>query len=172
MSTLQSLISYVDEIYVSYGAPDKIYGNDSRQIDKITRLASENNLILLPSRIRHIGTDRCGTVLKNIKDFLNTQVEILFNAEADGILRSRKRVTGVKLKDGTNLYADYVILAPGREGSRWLEKETRRLRLTILRNPVDIGVRVETSAPVFEHLTKITDRAETHFRVEKHFRTG
>jgi hypothetical protein len=141
---------------VNYGAPNKIYGDNSGEIHAIAKLASENNLTLLPSRIRHIGTDRCGTVLKNIKDFLNTHVEILFNAEAGVILRSRKRVTGVKLKDGTKLYADHVILAPGREGSRWLERETRRLRLTILQNPVDIGVRVETLAPVFEHLTKIT----------------
>jgi uncharacterized protein len=154
--TLQSLISYVDEVYVSYGAPDEIYGNDSGQIQEIAKLASKNNLSLLPSRIRHIGTDRCITVLKNIEDFLNTRIEILFSAEAEKILRSRERVIGVKLKDGTKLYADHVILAPGREGSRWLEKETRRLRLTILQNPVDIGVRVETEAPVFEHLTRIT----------------
>jgi len=49
-----------------------------------------------------------------------------------------------------------VMLAPGREGSKWLEKETRRLRLQVLNNPVDIGVRVEVPASVFEHLTTAT----------------
>jgi uncharacterized protein len=156
VDTLQSLITYVDDIYISFGAPKKTYGDNGNEINKISRLASENNLMLVPSRIRHIGTDQCGAVLRNIKESLNTHIDILFSAEAEGILRSKKRVAGVKLKDGTKLYSDYVILAPGREGSRWLEKETKKLRLTILQNPVDIGVRVEIPASVFEKLTKIT----------------
>lgn len=156
VDTLQSLIAYVDEIYISFGAPEKTYGENGSEIHKISKLASENNLMLVPSRIRHIGTDQCGTVLRNIKESLNNHVEILFSAEAEGILRSKKRAAGVKLKDGTKLYSDYVILAPGREGSRWLEKETKRLSLTILQNPVDIGIRVEIPARVFENLTKIT----------------
>ena len=153
---LRSLISYVDGIYVSYGAPEEIYGGNAREIKKIAGLASENNLTLLPSKIRHIGTDRCKTVLKNIKESLNGKVEIIFGSEAERVIIEKRKAVGIKLKDGSKFSADFVILAPGREGSRWLEKETRRLRLTILQNPVDIGVRVEMPSPVFDHLTGIT----------------
>ena len=59
------------------------------------------------------------------------------------------------------------MLAPGREGSRWLEKESRRLRLTLLKNPVDIGVRVELPAAVLEPLTKRTYEPKLIFRSKK-----
>jgi uncharacterized FAD-dependent dehydrogenase len=153
---LQSLITFVDEIYISCGAPREIYGGNKKEVHKIERLASENNLLFIPSRIRHIGTDRCITVLKNIKDSLNGRVETIFSSEAERVIIKKKKAAGIRLKDGTNLYSEFVILAPGREGSRWLEKETKRLHLTNLKNPVDIGIRVEIPATVFEHLTKIT----------------
>jgi uncharacterized FAD-dependent dehydrogenase len=156
INKLQSLITFVDEIYISYGAPREIYGGNKKEVHKIERLASENNLLFIPSRIRHIGTDRCMTVLKNIKDSLNGRVETIFSSEAERVIIKKKKAAGIRLKDGTNLYSEFVILAPGREGSRWLEKETKRLHLTNLKNPVDIGIRVEIPAAVFEHLTKIT----------------
>lgn len=60
------------------------------------------------------------------------------------------------MKNGDELQSRFLILAPGREGSRWLEEEAKKLGLTLLNNPVDIGVRVEVPASVFEPLTRIT----------------
>lgn len=165
--SLKSLIHNVDETYVQFGAPFETYGVKTAELSKIARLASENNLLFIPSKIRHIGTDRCKTVLKNIKASLNNRVETRFNAEAEKVIIKKRKAIGVKLKDGSRLFSDFVILAPGREGSRWLEKETRRLHLTVLKNPVDIGVRVEIPAPVFESLTKITYEPKLIFYSKK-----
>ena len=157
----------MDEIYVNYGAPKKTYGGNKEEVSKIGRLASENNLLFIPSKIRHIGTDRCKTLLKNIKESLNKKVETIFSSEAERVITEKKKAAGIRLKDGTRLYSDFVILAPGREGSRWLEKEMRRLHLTLLKNPVDIGVRVEIPAAVFEPLTKITYEPKLIFHSRK-----
>ena len=161
---LVSLIAYVDEIYIRYGAPKDTYSGNTEEVSTIARLASENNLLFIPSRIRHIGTDRCKTLLKNIKKDLNQRIETLFTAEADKVIIRKRKSVGVRLKDGKNLFSEFMILAPGREGSRWLEKEAKRLRLTLFRNPVDIGLRVEIAAPVFEPLTRITYEPKLVFR--------
>jgi len=161
---LVSLIAYVDEIYVRYGAPKETYSGNTEEVSTIARLASENNLLFIPSRIRHIGTDRCKTLLKNIKKDLNRRIETMFTAEADKVIIRKRKSVGVRLKDGKNLFSEFMILAPGREGSRWLEKEAKRLRLTLFRNPVDIGLRVEIAAPVFEPLTRITYEPKLVFR--------
>jgi hypothetical protein len=63
------------------------------------------------------------------------------------------RVTGVLLDDGTEVTADHVIVAPGREGARWLVDECHRLGIALRTNPVDIGVRVEVPATIMEPLT-------------------
>ena len=166
-TSLEALITYVDNEYIRYGAPGTFYGGNQEQIDRIARLASEHNLQLVPSRIRHIGTDRCRTVLRNIRDALKGKLDILFNAEADRVLISKGKATGIRLKSGVKLHAGIVILAPGREGSRWLEKESKRLRLTLLKNPVDIGVRVEIPASVFEPITKVTYEPKLVFHSNK-----
>lgn len=167
INTLQSLIIYVDEIYVRYGAPKETYGGNKEEVHEIERLASENNLLFIPSKIRHIGTDRCKTVLKNIKETINGRVETIFSSEAERVITKKGKAVGIRLKDGKRLYSEFVILAPGREGSRWLERESRRLHLTLLKNPVDIGVRVEIPAAVFEPLTKITYEPKLIFHSRK-----
>jgi uncharacterized FAD-dependent dehydrogenase len=166
-SYLESLITYVDKNYVRYGAPEETYGGNETEIRNITRLASENNLTFIPSRIRHIGTDRCKDVLKNIRESLNSKIDAIFGSEAGRVITERRKANGITLLNGTKLYSDFVILAPGREGSRWLEKESKRLHLTLLKNPVDIGVRVEIPATVFEPLTRITYEPKLVFRSKK-----
>lgn len=165
--TLQTLIDYVDKIYVKYGAPKKTYGGNREEIQEIERLASKNALVFIPSRVRHIGTDRCRVLLKKLKESLNAKAKTLFGLEVGSILLEKGKAVGVKLKNGDKVYSDFVILAPGREGSRWLEEESRRLRLTLLQNPVDIGVRVEIPASVFEHLTDITYEPKLLFYSKK-----
>lgn len=164
---LRALISYVDDTYIKFGAPQIVYGEDTDEIIKLKRLASEHNLLLIPSKIRHIGTDRCKIVLKKIKEFLQHDIDIIFGSEAEKIIVRKENVQGIKLKDKTKLFADFVVLAPGREGSRWLEKESKRLGLTLLQNPVDIGVRVEIPASVFEPITKITYEPKLIFNSNK-----
>jgi len=154
--TLSSLIEYVDRVYVRLGAPEKIYGTDTETIKDLQGLASRNDLILIPSRIRHIGTDLCRGLLKRMKESLNHRVDVVFESQADKILVNGGKVKGVRLTSGEEVESDFVVLAPGREGSRWLEREVKALKLTRLQNPVDIGVRVEIPASVFEHLTKVT----------------
>jgi uncharacterized FAD-dependent dehydrogenase len=166
-NVLESLMAYTDGLYIQYGAPAEVYGEDANEISRISTLASANNITFIPSRIRHIGTDRCMTVLKNIRESLAGRIDMIFNLEAEKVLTAKRRAAGIKLKDGTKFHSDFVVLGPGREGSRWLERESRRLHLTLLKNPVDIGVRVEIPASVFESVTKITYEPKLIFHSKK-----
>jgi uncharacterized protein len=153
---VQLLIDYVDGIYVHYGAPDTTFGDNTEQVTALEKLASKNNLTLIPSRIRHIGTDRCKTLLKKIKEDIQSKADILFRTEVADIITVKGDYRGIRLRDGREFHSAYLILSPGREGSRWLEEESKKLNLTLLQNPVDIGVRVEVPASVLEPLTSIT----------------
>jgi uncharacterized FAD-dependent dehydrogenase len=91
-----------------------------------------------------------------MKDVISRKVEILFKAEVEQVIVKDGDYRGIRLRDGRTFSSDYLILSPGREGSKWLEEESRRLGLTQLKNPVDLGVRVELPASVLEPLTNIT----------------
>jgi uncharacterized FAD-dependent dehydrogenase len=153
---VRNLIEYVDQVYMHYGAPAEVFGEGAEQIRELERVASINNLVLVPSKIRHIGTDRCKPLLKKMKEDVNGRIQIFFQTEAKAVIVENGKFRGVVLKNGEKVYADFLILAPGREGSRWLEEESKRLNLTLLKNPVDVGVRVELPAPVLESITNIT----------------
>jgi uncharacterized FAD-dependent dehydrogenase len=137
------------------GAPQKIYTLDELNIERIKKLCSKQGLIFIPSKIRHIGTEKCKEILKNLKEEISKKADILFEKSVSKILTSGKKVKGVQLKDGTKIMANYVIVAPGRAGSSWLEVEAKRLNLNTKINPVDIGVRVEVPASVMDELTSL-----------------
>lgn len=153
--TLQNLIPYTDRIYLNYGAPSELYGVDVEKVNELKAIASKHDLTLIPSVIRHIGTDRCPEVLKKIKEDLNCRVEIAFLRDVRKILIKDNNITGIKTKDGDDIYGDFVVLAPGREGSLWLEGQAKVMGLSLLKNPVDIGVRVELHASTMKHITEI-----------------
>ncbi len=166
-SYLQELITYTDEIYQKYGAPSHVYGEDLDKINDLKTLAEKNGLMFVPSRIRHIGTDRCPELLKKIKAELNSKVDISFSRDVREILIENEKVIGVKTSEGDIIKSDFVILAPGREGSLWLEEQARLIGLSLQRNPVDIGVRVEVPAKVFEPFTKVAYEPKMIFHSRK-----
>ena len=43
---VQSLIDYVDGIYITYGAPDEIFGDHPDEIQGIKKMASKNDLVV------------------------------------------------------------------------------------------------------------------------------
>lgn len=164
---LDSMISYVDGIYIKYGAPKSLYGEDEARIDEIKREAARNDLQFIHSRIRHIGTDRCREVLRRMYIYLAKKARIIFEEEVEAVLVEKARAVGIALKGGTKYNAPIVVLAPGREGSKWLEAVAHKLKLQTLQNPVDIGVRVEVPAAVMEPLTSATYEPKLIFNSRK-----
>lgn len=152
---LTELIDYVDQIYLKYGAPSFTYVPPEDIVKKITKEANKYGLLFIASKIRHIGTEKCKQVLVNIKKDLEGYVDIIFEKEVDEILTIKRKVKGVKLKSGEKITSEFVVIAPGRSGNHWIQKEAKRLNLTTELNPVDIGVRVEVPASVMEDLTSI-----------------
>ncbi|MDH4232259.1 MAG: FAD-dependent oxidoreductase, partial [Nitrospirota bacterium] len=90
------------------------------------------------------------------KEDIQKKADIIFRAEVSEVITAKGKYRGIRLRDGREFLSDYLILSPGREGSRWLEEEAKKLDLTLLQNPVDIGVRVEVPASVMEPLTTVT----------------
>ncbi|KPK30304.1 MAG: FAD-dependent oxidoreductase [Nitrospira bacterium SG8_35_1] len=164
---LTELIKYTDDIYIKHGAPQEVYGDNKRKINKLIRMAGDNGLTMIPSMIRHIGTDRCPEVLKKMKARLNSRVDIVFSGNVQTILNSKGVVSGIEAGNGSSYSADFVIASPGREGALWLEKQAKSMGLSLLKNPVDIGVRVELPASVLEPLTKNTYEPKLIYQTKK-----
>ncbi|MGQ9746454.1 MAG: NAD(P)/FAD-dependent oxidoreductase [Candidatus Caldatribacteriaceae bacterium] len=152
---LDDLLEYVDSIYVRFGGDTLVYGGDVEKVEEIRKRAEMADLTLIPSRIRHLGTDRCREILQNIFTYLRGQVDVVTLAEAEEIIVKEGRVRGVRLADGKEIESAFVVVAPGRVGADWLRKECLRLGLPLANNPVDLGVRVEVPASIMEPFTQV-----------------
>jgi hypothetical protein len=158
----EALIRYVDEVYLKFGAPDKLYGVEGK-VDELRGKAELAGLKLVPVPIRHLGTEHCRLVLKAMWDYLSPRIEYRLETTACDISVKQGKVRGVKTEAGDSFECHYLILAPGREGADWLVKEADRLKLTIHSNPIDVGVRVEVPAAVMADLTNVLYESKLEF---------
>lgn len=160
---LTDLISYIDNIWLDFGATGRVFGTDKDATGDLVRRAATAGLELIPAPIRHLGSDNSPKILKNMYLHLEPKVSIRTKAEVARILVHKNRVQGVALTDGTEERCRYLIAAPGREGSSWFSDEAQRLGLTQEINPVDIGVRVEIPAVVADDITNKVWEPKIHY---------
>jgi uncharacterized FAD-dependent dehydrogenase len=158
----EALIKYVDELYLKFGAPEKLYGT-GKKVGQLRQKADLAGLRLVTVPIRHLGTEHCRLVLKAMWDNLSPRIESRLRTAVASITVAKGKVKGVKTEKGESFECDYLILAPGREGADWLAKEAERLKLTMHSNPVDVGVRVEVPAAVMAPLTDVLYESKLEF---------
>jgi uncharacterized protein len=147
------LIEKVDRTYLEFGAPDVMYGCDEEKVSEIARRAIKADLLLVPSRVRHMGTDFCPRVLNAMYDELSGKVDIQMKTVVADIRVKDGRAVGVRTKNGENYNCEYLVVAPGRSGAEWFDEVADKLGLFRNSNMVDIGVRVEVPAVVMAPLT-------------------
>jgi hypothetical protein len=150
--SLQSYIDYVDKIYVYYGAPDRIFGEDAEEFEELRLKFARYNLKLIPARIRHMGTENTIKVLKNIRRDIDKKLTIKTSEIVEDIIVSDQQVKGVKTKKAV-YYASRVILAPGRDGAEWFSDQAKKLNIPVRNNQVDIGLRIELPAVTMQEIT-------------------
>ncbi len=158
----ETLIQYVDDTYLKFGAPNKLY-EVGDTIDDIRHKASLAELRLIPSPLRHLGTEHCYSVLKAMRDHLISRLDFKLGVVASTIIVDNDQVKGIETEDGDRFLCRYLILAPGREGADWFSKEANRLHLTMHNNPVDVGARIEVPTAVMENLTNVLYEVKLEF---------
>ena len=152
--SLFQLLKDADKIYVDHGAPDRLFGDLSPEVEELGDKARLADLELKPTLIRHIGTDNCRAVLACMRESLSKQIEeVRTGCQVQTLLAENGRISGVKLADGQTLTSQFVVIAPGRAGTDWMKQEAESLGLNASSSSVDIGVRVELPATVLKDIT-------------------
>ena len=152
----RDLMEKIQYVYCRFGGADrKVYGDEHpEKIRDIKRRAAAADLRFIPARIRHLGTDVNGQILTNMRDYLDDKVHIVSDTEVEHIVVEAGAIKGVII-NGQLFGCKYLVSAPGREGSEWFVKEVEKIGLNLTSNAVDIGVRVEMPAEIFEPITDI-----------------
>ncbi|HET90270.1 MAG TPA: NAD(P)/FAD-dependent oxidoreductase [Chloroflexi bacterium] len=152
----QVLIDQVDSVYVAYGAAQRVYGGHVDDFNDLYKRDVLAGLRLVSVPIRHMGTEHSAEIMARMYDDLVSRgVEIHMRTPIKRVLVTDGTVLGVEMERGDVVAAKRVIIAPGREGAEWLKGVACQLGLALVRNPVDVGVRVELPAVVTEPVTQL-----------------
>ena len=161
--TAIDLMKYVDQINLDFGGEGtKMYSTAGTGFKT---LCVQNKLKLLDASVRHLGTDINYIVLENLYKKLSQKVDFFFNTPASKIEKTADGYRVITKKgefEGTK-----CIVSVGRSGSKWMETVCRDLEIGTQSNRVDIGVRVEIPAVIFEHITSELYEGKIVYRTEK-----
>lgn len=165
-----SLMRYVDSINMNYGGRDtKLYSTKNSELKK---LALQNGLNLLDAEVRHLGTDTNYDVLENLYNHLiSSGVTIKFEHEVKYINKDSNifSIQTISSKgEFLAVYSKKLVIAAGRSGSKWINEICSNLNIPTTSNKVDIGVRVELPAAIFEHITSDVYESKLVFKTEKY----
>ena len=110
-SRVAELIKSVDNVYLRFGAPEHVFGTDQDQIKEIQRQAARADLNLVPARIRHLGTEQCFAILRDMRHYIGERVEIRCRTPVRTILVQDGRAVGVETEQGETIRSRYVDLS-------------------------------------------------------------
>ncbi len=150
---VEGLIEKVDQTYLEFGAPTRTFGDDEEKVLEIARRAVKSDLLLIPSRVRHMGTDFCPRVLDAMHEELAPRADIVMKTMVEEIRVKDGLAVGVTTRSGQRYDGRYLVVAPGRSGAEWFDEAAETMGLSRNNNMVDIGVRVEVPAGVMAPLT-------------------
>lgn len=158
------LMNYVDKVLCSMGGEDaKLYSTNNSDIKS---KALQHDLHLLDAKVRHLGTDRNVVIMGNIFEYINQRIEIIFDTEVKDILNANNEFEVIT--DKNSFKSKKLILATGRSGSKWISEVCSKLEIKTESNRVDIGVRVELPAEVFEHITDKVYESKIVYKTKKY----
>lgn len=159
-----NLMNYVDEVLCEMGGAEaKLYSTANSELKS---KALQHDLHLLDAKVRHLGTDRNLVILSNIYKFLKDKVEMLFDTEVLDIDKSEEQFSVITNRE--TFTSDKLVLATGRSGSKWISKVCNKMGIRTESNRVDIGVRVELPAEIFEHITKEVYESKIVYKTKKY----
>jgi uncharacterized FAD-dependent dehydrogenase len=151
MRRADELFDMVDTYFMEHGAPEEIPHVPYLELQQC---AAANGIEFIPIKQKHIGSDMLPKVIGSMKSDLEVRgVKFLLNTTVESVTARNKKVTGV-IADGKQYLADFVLLAPGRSGSTWLGEQMKKFGVPIKYMPIDVGVRVEVPAVVYEEAVK------------------
>ena len=157
-----------DSILVKFGATTDRYLPNK----ELKKLCLQHDLHMSQSQCKHLGTDANYETMLNMIDFLesNDRVEIKTNSTVTfvGEQQNLKVVTYTSNDVSHSELVDIVIFAVGRVGSGFFSDWCKENDVPLTNNQVDIGVRVELPAVIWEDFEKKIYEPKVHYVSKKY----
>ena len=135
-------IEQADRILVSFGATTERFPPDN----ELKKLCLHYDLHMQQATVKHLGTDSNFSTMQKMADELRQHCEIATGTEVTDVDRKTHALTLHTAGGTQTITADRIVFAVGRAGSGFFTDWCRKNSVPLTNNQVDIGVRVELPA--------------------------
>ncbi len=149
--TVMNYIEQADGILMSYGAPAPRFMPN----DELKTMCLQHDLHMQQGQLKHLGTDANLATMAAMIDDLQGRCQLMPNTTVTAVDRKTHTVTyKTKGEEEKTLEAKHIIFAVGRSGSQFFSDWCQGEKIPLTSMQVDIGVRVELPALVWNHFSK------------------
>lgn len=147
--TVIDYIEQADQILVSFGATTERYMPDNA----LKLKCLQYDLHMAQAQLKHLGTDANFDTMKRLVEHVRTRCDIFVKTQVTDVNKDTNSVFySGEAGDGC-VKAGHIIFAVGRAGSREFSVWLKRNGIPLQNNQVDIGVRVELPAIIWDHFS-------------------
>ena len=159
LSEANKLIDDTEVIFNEFKMDAEVYPKNSKEADEIKHKVTKNGAKLLLIKQKHLGSDYLPGYIEDMCKFLK---------DNGVVLKEQSRVLDINnLKDNTyevlyqekgkenTIKSDYVVVAPGRTGAKWIQEYASKHNISYLSQSIEIGVRVEVRKEIMEDICSV-----------------
>ncbi|MEM4598235.1 MAG: FAD-dependent oxidoreductase [Candidatus Diapherotrites archaeon] len=153
-SELQKLIDEVDAAFVSYGAPKEFSGTNGKELQELKKRAESAGIEFVAGKQKHVGTDNLPKIIdKFYRELKKEGIEFILESEAKKI---KKIESSFEIETSSEkIRCKSLVCAPGRSKAYWLRETLHELGVKTKYGPIDVGVRIEFPAEIYENIERI-----------------
>lgn len=143
-------IEQADQILMRFGAQKERFIPD----DELKQLCLQHDLHMQQAQLKHLGTDANFQTMNKLVEYLKDKIQIETLSTVSDVDSKTKQVYFEHKGQDYQVEGDKIIFAVGRAGSRMFVNWCKKNKIECSNNQVDIGVRVELPAIVWDHFSK------------------
>lgn len=147
---VMNYIEQADEILVSHGATTERF----QPSNELKKLCIQNGLHMQQAQVKHLGTDSNFATMQKIIEDISELCEIKTLTEVTEVNKNDKTIKFRSEGIEESISADKIVFAVGRVGSKFLQNWCKTNGIKLTNNQVDVGVRVELPAIIWEDFAK------------------
>ena len=158
-SEAQILIDETENIFTKFHMDAEVYPSNQEEANEFRKKVSVAGGKLLVIKQKHLGSDHLPEYIQGITDYLKDKgVTLLEHCNVYDIKKESLTNHVVCYEKGNKkekLSAEYVIVAPGRTGAKWVQELADKYNIPYFSQSIEIGVRVEVRRDIMEDITKV-----------------
>lgn len=131
------------------------FPQSNKNIQMWKRVAEEHGVEFIAPEQWHYGTDNAKKMVDYLRSFFSGEMKLGWKVE-EVVKNNSGFSLRINSKDGEQIiYADFVLVAPGRKGAYWWKQNAEKLSIKTKFGRIDVGIRVELNRKFYDPITEV-----------------